>query len=127
MDGWQRHQWGGIGIGVAALLVTGCASGDASLSNMKVGQAQRAVSDASQATAPVNAPVELKQAETKLAAAQAAAQRKDYKEAARLADEAQADADYARAKSQSVKATKMADEMQQNIQTLRRELEKLPQ
>jgi hypothetical protein len=114
-------------LGVAAILVTGCASGDASLSSMKLGQAQRAVSDASQATAPVNAPVEIRQAETKLAAAREAAQRKDYGEAIRLADEAQADADYARAKSQNVRATKMADEMNQNIQTLRRELERLPQ
>jgi hypothetical protein len=93
---------------------------------MKVGEAQRAVSDARQATASVNAPVEIKAAEDKLTAAQAAARQEDYKQATRLADEALADADYARAKSLNERTRKMADEMRQNIQTLRNELEGLP-
>ena len=128
MDGWRRRQWwGGIGVGMTALLVAGCASGSESLASMKMGQAQRAVSDATQANASVNAPVEFKQAEDKLTAAQAAVREKDYKEAVRLAEEVQADADYARAKSMNARSTKMADEMRQNIQTLRNELERLPQ
>jgi len=44
-----------------------------------------------------------------------------------LAEQAAVDADYARARTASERIRRMADEMRQNIQTLRQELERLPQ
>jgi flagellar biosynthesis/type III secretory pathway protein FliH len=52
---------------------------------------------------------------------------KDYDQAIRVAEQASVDADYARARAVNERVKKMADEMRANIQTLRQELERLPQ
>ena len=43
------------------------------------------------------------------------------------AEQAAVDADYARARATNERVKKMADEMRANIQTLRQELDRLPQ
>jgi hypothetical protein len=71
--------------------------------------------------------MELKMAEDKLKEAQAAVTKGDYEQASSLADQATVDADYARARATNQRVTKTLDDMKQNIQVLRLELERLPQ
>jgi hypothetical protein len=125
---WMRRRLGGglAWIVLAALTVTGCAS-NGPLASTKIGQAERAVDEAQQSGAAISAPVELRTAEDKLKAAQAAMAKQDYDRAIRVAEEAAVDADYARARALNERVKRMADEMRQNIQTLRQELQRLPQ
>jgi hypothetical protein len=111
---------------LAALMAAGCASGDAAVANSKLSQAERAINEAKQGNAGVSAPVELKTAEDKLTAARAAAGKGEYDEAMRQADQALVDADYARARATNTRMKKLADDMRQNIQVLRQELDRLP-
>lgn len=111
---------------LAALMATGCAS-NWTLANAKVGQAERAVDEAKQSNATLNAAADLKLAEDRLAAARAAVVRQDSTDAIRQAEAAMADADYARARSFNERVRKVVDDMRQNVQTLRQELERLPE
>ena len=122
----QALRMGLVWITLAAPVATGCAS-SAPLANTKVANAQRAVDEAQQAGAAVSVPVELRTAEDKLKAAQLAVSKGDYDQAIQVAEQAAVDADYARARSNNERIKKMADEMRRNIQTLRQELERLPQ
>lgn len=115
------------GAALVAVMAAGCASGDAALASAKVSQAERAVNEAKQSNAGVTAPVELKTAEDKLTAARAAAAKGEHNEAMRQADQALADADYARARAVSERVQKAIDEAKRNIQVLHQELERLPQ
>lgn len=127
MDRVRRRTFGRtVGVWLAALTATGCASGDGRLSSVKVGQAERAVAEAKQANASVTAAADLKLAEDKLTAARAAMAKKEYKDAITQAEAALADADYARARSVNERLRKAIDEGKQNIQVLRQELERLP-
>lgn len=128
MNQWMRRR---LGVGLlwivlAVPVAIGCAS-QGPLANTKVSNAQRAVDEAQQAGAAVSVPVELRTAEDKLKAAQLAVSKGDYEQAIASADQAAVDADYARARAVNERIKKMADEMQRNIQTLRQELERLPQ
>lgn len=105
------------------LLVSGCAG--AALPREKISEGDKAILEAKEGNASLNAPVELKAAEDKLEAAKAAFNKKDYDEATRLAEQASVDADYARAKASSEKARKKADELRQNIKALRQDIEGL--
>lgn len=129
VDNWVgRRQWTAVaGAALVAVMAGGCASGDAALASAKMSQAERAVNEAKQSNAGVTAPVELKTAEDKLTAARAAAAKGEHNEAIRQADQALADADYARARASNAQVKKIADDMRRNIQTLRQELERLPQ
>jgi Domain of unknown function (DUF4398) len=122
----QRLRTGLVWVVLAVPGVTGCAS-SAPLANTKVANAQRAVDEAQQAGAAVSVPVELRTAEDKLKAAQMAVSKGDYDQAIRVAEQAAIDADYARARAVNERVKKMADEMRRNIQTLRQELERIPQ
>ena len=86
--------------------------------------AQRAIGDATQSEAALVAAPELQAAESKLADARAAGNSGSWEAAGRRADEAYADADYARAQAASQKARKTSEDMRQNLQLLRRELER---
>jgi hypothetical protein len=112
-------------VSVIALVAAGCASARP-LASTKIAQAERAVDEAQQIGAVTTAPIELRVAEDKLKEAQAAMAQGDYDTAMRLADQATADADYARARATNVRITRAVDEMKQNIQVLRQELERLP-
>jgi len=83
-------------VGLIALVAAGCASARP-LASTKVAQAERAIDEAQQSGAVTTAPTELRTAEDKLKDAQAAMAKGDYDTAIRLADQAAADADYARA------------------------------
>ncbi len=84
-----------------------------------------AVRKAAEGNATLNAPDALKVAEGKLDQAREAFTKKDFDEAARLAEEASIDADYARSKATSEKARKMANDLRENIKLLRQEVDNL--
>lgn len=128
MNQWiRRRGFDGICAGlIAAAIATGCASARP-MANTKVSQAGRAVDEAQQAGATTSASMDLKMAEDKLKDAQAAVTKGDYEQASALADQSTVDADYARARVTNQRVTKTLDEMKQNIQVLRLELERLPQ
>ncbi len=111
-------------MGLSILWLSGC-SGLAASSREKISRGDQALTEAKGSNATVNAPVELKAAGDKLEQAKAAFGQKDYSNADRLAEQALADVDYARAKASSEKVKKEAEEVRQNIKTLRQEIEVL--
>jgi hypothetical protein len=111
-------------MGLSILWLSGC-SGFAASSRQKISEGDKALTEAKGSNATVNAPVELKAAEDKLAQAKAAFAKKDYDSADRLAEQALADVDYARTKATTEKVKKEAEEISQNIKTLRQEIEVL--
>lgn len=124
----NRRKMQKVSVAVAilgTLLAGGCAVND-TIPGKTITTAEKAITDAKESTATVDAAGELKIAEDKLAEAKAAMADKDYEKAGRLADEALVDADYARAKSTTVKAKKTADETRESIRSLQQELERTP-
>jgi len=105
------------------LLTSGCAT-NGTLPE-KILQGDEAIRKAAESNATLNASGELNAAEEKLAQAREAAYKKDYDEAIRLAQEAIIDADYARYKAASEKARKTAEELRENIKSLRQEVDYL--
>jgi Domain of unknown function (DUF4398) len=110
---------------LAAASAVGCAN-HKPLMGAKVAQAERAVEEAQQAGAAINAPLEFRTAQDKLRAAQEAMKEGNHERAIRSADEATIDAEYARARAANQRLNTMADEMGQSIKALRQELERLP-
>jgi len=111
-------------IGIA--LVAGCGT-TSEMATGKITAADKAVSVASEErNTATDAPAALKMAQDKLASAKAAQINQDYAEAARLADEASADADYARARATTAHTQRMVREVQDNISMLRKEIESTP-
>jgi hypothetical protein len=104
--------------------VSGCAGKEKVLTEEQISNTEKAVGAARDGNASVNAPLELRLAEEKLQAAKAAADKKEYDQARDLLEEAQVDADLATAKSGSVKAQQVAKEMRDNINALRKEIER---
>ncbi len=126
MDGKKRKMQR-LSVFVAAvglLLAGGCAT-HGTLSTEKILQGDMAISDAKQGNASLNAPVEIKWAEDKLAEAKTAFANKEYEKFIRLAEQASVDADYARAKATTGKSKETTGERQQNIRALRQEIERL--
>jgi Domain of unknown function (DUF4398) len=113
-----------IAVILAAVSVAGCASkGVPPVESMT--SAELVIKEAKDNNATINAPLELKFAEDKLAAAKALVAKEEFFQAKRLADEAFMDAKFAEAKSLSVKAQKQAQEMRETIETLRHEIDRI--
>ena len=114
----------GIAVILAVVSAAGCASkGVAPVESMT--SAELVIKEARDNNAAINAPLELKFAEDKLAAAKTAVAQEEFIRAKRLADEALIDAKLAEAKSLSVKAKKQAQEMRDTIDTLRHEIDRI--
>jgi hypothetical protein len=107
-----------------SLLLGGCAS-DGTLATQKISVGEKAVLDAREGNASLNAATELNAAEGNLSEAREAFAQKEYEKAARLADRASIDAELARNKATAEKGKKNAEEMRKNIETLRQEIERL--
>lgn len=103
-----------------ALIMAGCSSTPAPDSKMAVAEA--AVQNANTANTSEHAPRELQVAISKLASARQAYERKDYKEAHRLAEQAELDAQAAVIRAQAVSAAKAAEESQEAERALREEI-----
>jgi len=108
---------------VGFALMAGCSSMKTP-ATADVAVSKEAVSNAADAGAAQYAPMELKSAQDKLAAANKAMAAKDYPLARDLATQAQADAKLAQSKANSAKATAAADAVQDDIRVLREELDR---
>ncbi|MFA7415715.1 MAG: DUF4398 domain-containing protein [Rhizobium sp.] len=104
-------------------LTTGCTSMKTP-ATADVAVSKEAVANAADAGAAQYAPVELKSAQDKMAAANKAMLAKNYPLARDLATQAQADAKLAQSKASSAKATAAADAVQDDIRVLRDELDR---
>ena len=115
MDRWGRWMRSSRAVPavLAGLALTACASVDATLSTARIAEAARAVDEAKQSNASLNAPAEIQAAEDKLIEARAAVTRDDYAGAVRLAEQAVVEAEHARARSDHERLRKMAEEMRQ--------------
>lgn len=117
--------------GLAGLLVaTAVLALSAGCANLKtpatadVAVSKAAVQNAVDAGGGQFAPAEMNAAREKLALANKAMASKDYKQAAELANQAQADAKLAQGKANSAKAQAAADALQDDIRVLRVELDR---
>lgn len=105
------------------ILIGGCASPGVPPVE-KISTVEKAIQEARESNATVSAPLELRHAEDKLNEAKAAMKEEEFEKARRLADEALLDAKLAEATARSEKAKKTTQEMRDNIDTLRREVER---
>ncbi len=99
--------------------VGGCAGNGKALTE-QIANTEKSIVAARDGNASTSAPLELKLADEKLRAAKAATDRSDYDQARNLLEEAQVDADLARAKSASAKAQQFRD----SIKALLKEIER---
>jgi hypothetical protein len=107
-------------MGALAMLTMGCASsGSLSTATIKISESKKAISVARESNASTNTPVDLRNAEDKLAQANQAFTDYEYLEATRLAEKATVDADCARIEAKAEKAKKDLEQRRQNIRTLR--------
>lgn len=110
---------------LAALTLLGLLAGCATMPPPTdlMGKAQAAIEQASQGAAEQNAPLELKFAREKYAAAQSAMQKENYEQARWLAQEAIANAELSSAKSAAAEARAAARKARDEVEALRKELE----
>jgi len=104
---------------LSILTLAGCASVEPPREQMAVA---RAAVERASGPAAAEAPVEVSQAREKLDRANVAMAREDYDSARRLAEQAEADANLAEAKSHSVRADRALREVREGIRQLREEL-----
>jgi len=107
--------------GSLLLTLTACL-GSPSPPTQQMQAAQLAITSAEQERVADYAPLDLRQAHDKLAAARVAIQQEDMQLASRLADESRVSAELASATTAQMKARAINDEMQQNINALQREI-----
>ena len=105
-----------------ALVIAACASTPAPTAQLKA--AELAISNAERTDAGRYAATDLGEARTKLASANTAVQDKNMVAAARLADQSVAEAELASARTASVKAKAVNDEMKASTGTLIDEMQR---
>ena len=112
-----------IATGLAgALMITACASTPAPTAQLQA--AQQAIAAAERTDASRHAAVELGAAQARLASANSAVQAEEMQAAARLADESRVEAELATARSASVKARMVNEEMKRSTGTLIDEMQR---
>jgi septal ring factor EnvC (AmiA/AmiB activator) len=114
MNGIRNTFWCCVALGIVA-----CASAPMPVDKLAV--AKTSVARAEQAQAAQFAQVELATARNKLTAAQAAADKRDADVAARLADQADVDAQLAEATARAKQQEQLVTEMEKSLQDLRSE------
>lgn len=118
-------RFGSATIAVTALLLLGaCAGGDPPRAEM--GAADAAIVAAQNAGAAERAPVELNNARMKYQSATAAINDEEYDRAARLAREAEIDAQLAAAKAQAESSRAAAEQVRRDATTLRQDAAPAP-
>ena len=110
-------------LGATVLFTVGCSSMKTP-ATADVAVSKAAVENASGAGGAEYAPVEMRAAREKMALANQAMTAKDYKLAAGLALQAEADAKLAKSKADSAKAQAAADALQEDLRVLRAELDR---
>jgi hypothetical protein len=117
VNGIRNALWCAIAFGIVA-----CAS--APMPSDKLAVAKSAVERAEQAQAAQFAQVELTTARNKLAAAQAAADKHDADVAARMADQAEVDAELAEYTARAKQQQQLVDQMDAGLRDLRKEAQR---
>jgi hypothetical protein len=117
VNGIRNALWCAIAFGIVA-----CAS--APMPSDKLAVAKTAVERAEQAQAAQFAQVELTTARNKLAAAQAAADKHDADVAARMADQAEVDAQLAEYTARAKQQEQLVDQMEAGLRDLRNEAQR---
>ena len=117
VNGIRNALWCSIAFGIVA-----CAS--APMPTDKLAVAKTAVDRAEQAQAAQFAQVELTTARNKLAAAQAAADKHDADVAARMADQAEVDAQLAEYTARAKQQEQLVDQMEAGLRDLRNEAQR---
>lgn len=116
-----------IMIVLALLIANGCTKKfTRETSITKMSESEKAIGVAKEINASIDAPAELRVAVDKLTTAKKALEKEDYETATRMAEQASVDADYARVKAISEKAKRSKEEMQENVNTMRHEFERMP-
>lgn len=115
-------------LAITSLIANGCVSTrfTRESSTSKISEGEKAISIANESNANIEAPEDMVAAQDKLTAARAALGMEQYETATRLAEQASVDADCARVKAISEKAKKKTEVSRANINTLRREVERMP-
>ena len=117
VNGIRNALWCAIAFGIVA-----CAS--APMPTDKLAVAKSAVDRAEQAQAAQFAQVELTKARNKLAAAQSAADKHDAEVAARMADQAEVDAQLAEYTARAKQQEQQVDQMEAGLRDLRNETQR---
>ncbi len=115
--------WHSVGSAVIVLILSACAAAPMP-PNEELRAARTAIESAEQARVADYASPELGEARDKLNAANAAVQLEDMAVARRLAEEAQADAQLALARSQATKARLVNEEMLNSTSSLKEEMQR---
>jgi len=105
----------GLGLAVAALVLTGCGT---PAPREQLGAARNAVRQAEMSEAAGFARLELRDAQTKLAAAEAAFRNNENLRARLLAEQAAVDAELAQSRADAAIAQRNADEMRRSVEAL---------
>jgi hypothetical protein len=112
-------------IGAAVCLLGACATGQPPVA--QIATARESIRQAESADATRLAPVEMLAARDKLSRAEVASRDKHYDEAARLTDEATADAHLAERKARAIKAYAAQQDLQQSNAILSNDVVRQPQ
>ena len=116
-----RHNKGKLStLAIAVAMVSGCSSMAPNSDSLV--RSESSIKQAKEVGAIEHAPVELKQAESKLQKAQDAFNKEDYKTSLEYALEAEASADLAEVTARNKKTQLALDEVQKSIQTLKQQL-----
>ncbi len=110
-------------LALSGVLLAGCSS-PPKAPDQALQAAELAIATAEQARVADYASPELGEARDKLTAARAAVAKEEMVFAARLAEQARADAELATAKAEVAKAQAVNDELSKNINTLEQELQR---
>lgn len=110
-------------LAVSGMLLTACSS-PPKAPDQALQAAELAIATAEQARVADYASPELGQARDKLTAARTAVAKEEMTTAARLAEQARADAELATAKAEAVKAQAINDELGNSVNTLEQELQR---
>ena len=107
---------------IGIVILTGCSSVPEPVAEMA--SARTAVRSVQDTDAAELSPVLLDRAKTKTQRAESAMRDENYAEARRLAEEALADAELARAQADALIATRNAEELEESIKVLRGEIDR---
>jgi len=110
-------------LAVTSLLLAGCSS-PPKAPDQELQAAELAIATAEQARVADYASPELGEAREKLTAARTAVAKEKMTSAARLAEQARADAELATAKAAAAKAQAINDELEKSVNTLEQELQR---
>jgi Domain of unknown function (DUF4398) len=115
------HRRRSLFLGATLLALAGCASGEPPTSALT--QAELAIQRATEAQAGQHAPVELSRAQNRLTEAKIANQDRDYDEARRLAEQAESDAELARARATAVATEQNAEQIRSTTEQIREDMQ----